>query len=148
MDTCTRIAGALGCSPETIAALLIVWTPVQNKKFKKKEWCQNALSLAKDWLKLKIKPSPHHPSALSFFKAHVLPVGDYSDIFTCINKVYKTWNQKFSPLESLLKRRQASCTSVQSTHSQPKKHKCNSASSALPKKGHFNSFENTGWMAF
>lgn len=84
----------------------------------------------------------------AFLKLMCYLLGDYCDIFTCINKVYKTWNQKFSPLESLLKRRQASCTSVQSTHSQPKKHKCNSASSALPNKGHFNSFEKTGWMAF
>lgn len=99
-------------------------------------------------IELNIKPSPHHLSTLSFFKTHVLPIGDCCDIFTFINKVYKTWNQKFSPWESLLKRRQASLPSVRSTLSQPKKHKHNSAFSALPNKGHFNSFEKTGWMAF
>lgn len=50
---------------------------------------------------------------------------------------------KNSPWESLLKRRQALLPSVRSTLSQPKKHKHNSAFSALPNKGHF-----TGWMAF
>ena len=41
MDTCIPIADFLHCSPETITTLLIVYTPIQNKKFrvwgKKKE---------------------------------------------------------------------------------------------------------------
>ena len=68
--------------------------------------------------KLNLPPITRQPWA--FLKLMCYLLGDYCDIFTCINKVYKTWNNKFSPLESLLKRRQASCTSVQSTHSQPK----------------------------
>ena len=35
MDTCVCIAESLYCSPETIMALLISYTPVQNKMLKK-----------------------------------------------------------------------------------------------------------------
>ena len=34
--TCTCLAESLGCPPGTITALLISYTPTQNKKFKKK----------------------------------------------------------------------------------------------------------------
>ena len=36
MPTCTWMAGSLCSSPETITTLLISYTPIQNKKFKKK----------------------------------------------------------------------------------------------------------------
>ena len=38
MDTCINMctAESLGCSPGTIATLLISYTPIQNKKFKRK----------------------------------------------------------------------------------------------------------------
>ena len=36
MDTHIYMAGSLHCSPETITALLIDYTPIQNKKFKKR----------------------------------------------------------------------------------------------------------------
>ena len=36
MDTCICMAESLWHSPETITMLLISYTPVQNKKFKKK----------------------------------------------------------------------------------------------------------------
>ena len=34
MDPCIRMAGSLGCPPETITTLSIGYNPVQNKKFK------------------------------------------------------------------------------------------------------------------
>ena len=34
MDTCIPITEFLHCSPETITTLLIVYTPIQNKKFR------------------------------------------------------------------------------------------------------------------
>ena len=37
MDTCIFMAESLHCSPETITALLIDYTPIQNKKLKKKK---------------------------------------------------------------------------------------------------------------
>ena len=37
MDTCIYIAESLHCSPETITTLLIDYTPIQNKKLKKKK---------------------------------------------------------------------------------------------------------------
>ena len=37
MDTCIRMAESLHCLPETITALLISYTPIQNKKLKKRE---------------------------------------------------------------------------------------------------------------
>ena len=37
MDTCICMAEALHCSPETITTLLISYTPIQNKKFKRKK---------------------------------------------------------------------------------------------------------------
>ena len=37
MDTCTRMAESLHCSPETITTLSISYSPIQNKKFKNKE---------------------------------------------------------------------------------------------------------------
>jgi len=36
MDSGIGIAASLHCSPETIIILLISYTPIQNKKFKKK----------------------------------------------------------------------------------------------------------------
>ena len=36
MDTCVCIAESLCCSPETITTLVISYTPIQNKKLKKK----------------------------------------------------------------------------------------------------------------
>ena len=36
MDSCICVAVALTCSPETITTLLIGYTPIQNKKLKKK----------------------------------------------------------------------------------------------------------------
>ena len=36
MDTCMRTAESLCCPPETITTLFISYTPMQNKKFKKK----------------------------------------------------------------------------------------------------------------
>ena len=36
MDTCIRMAESLCCSPETITALFVSHSPVQNKKFKNK----------------------------------------------------------------------------------------------------------------
>ena len=36
MDSGIGIAASLHCSPETITILLIGYTPIQNKKFKKK----------------------------------------------------------------------------------------------------------------
>ena len=38
MNTCMSVAESLHCSPETITTLLIVYTPIQNKKFFKKAW--------------------------------------------------------------------------------------------------------------
>ena len=35
MDTCVCMAEFLGCSLETITTLLVGYTPIQNKKFKK-----------------------------------------------------------------------------------------------------------------
>ena len=35
MDTCIWMAESLRCSPETITTLLVGYTPIQNKKFKK-----------------------------------------------------------------------------------------------------------------
>jgi len=35
MDTCVCVAESLCCSPETVIAVLIGYTPIQNKKFKK-----------------------------------------------------------------------------------------------------------------
>ena len=37
MDTCICVAESLHCLPETMTALLIGYTPKQNKKFKKIE---------------------------------------------------------------------------------------------------------------
>ena len=37
MDTCICMAESLRCSPETITTLLIDYTPIQNKKLKKKK---------------------------------------------------------------------------------------------------------------
>ena len=37
MDTWIGMAGSLPCSPETITTLLIGYTPIQNKKLKKKK---------------------------------------------------------------------------------------------------------------
>ena len=37
MDTCICIVESLPCSPQTITTLFIGYTPIQNKKFKKKE---------------------------------------------------------------------------------------------------------------
>ena len=37
MDTCICTAESLHCLPETITTLLIGYTPVQNKNFKKKK---------------------------------------------------------------------------------------------------------------
>ena len=37
MDTCTCMAESLCYSPETITTLLIGYSPIQNKKFKKKD---------------------------------------------------------------------------------------------------------------
>ena len=37
MDTCIFMAESLHCSPETITILLIDYTPIQNKKLKKKK---------------------------------------------------------------------------------------------------------------
>jgi len=37
IDTCICMAEALHCSPETITTLLISYTPIQNKKFKRKK---------------------------------------------------------------------------------------------------------------
>ena len=37
MDTCIRVAESLHCSPETITTLLISYSPIQNKKLKKKK---------------------------------------------------------------------------------------------------------------
>jgi len=36
MDTCIPMAESLGCSPETVIALFISYTPIQNKKLKLK----------------------------------------------------------------------------------------------------------------
>ena len=36
MHTCVWMAESLRCSPETITTLLTGWTPIQNKKFKRK----------------------------------------------------------------------------------------------------------------
>ena len=36
MDTCICMAESLHCSPQTITMLLISYTPIQNKKFRKK----------------------------------------------------------------------------------------------------------------
>ena len=40
MDTCIYTAETLHCSPETVIALLIGYTPVQNEKLKKKDLAQ------------------------------------------------------------------------------------------------------------
>ena len=37
MDTCMGMVKSLHCSPETITTLLIGYTPIQNKKVKKKK---------------------------------------------------------------------------------------------------------------
>ena len=37
MDTCICMAESLHCSPETITTLLIGYSPIQNKKLKKKK---------------------------------------------------------------------------------------------------------------
>ena len=37
MHTCISMAESLHCSSKTITTLLIVYTPIQNKKFKQKE---------------------------------------------------------------------------------------------------------------
>ena len=37
MDTCIWMAESLRCSPDTITTLLVSYTPIQNKKFGKKE---------------------------------------------------------------------------------------------------------------
>ena len=37
LDTCTCMAGSLSCSPDTTTALLIRYTPIQNKKFSLKK---------------------------------------------------------------------------------------------------------------
>ena len=37
MDTCIYVAESLHCSSETITTLLIDYTPIQNKKLKKKK---------------------------------------------------------------------------------------------------------------
>ena len=37
MDTCIFMAESLHCLPETVTALLIGYTPIQNKKFKRKK---------------------------------------------------------------------------------------------------------------
>ena len=37
LDTCICMAESLHCSPETITTLLTGYTPIQNKKFKKKK---------------------------------------------------------------------------------------------------------------
>ena len=36
MDTCIHMAESLPCSPEAMTTLLIGYTPIKNKKFKKK----------------------------------------------------------------------------------------------------------------
>ena len=41
MNTCTHMAEALHCPPETITALLISYTPIQNAKVKKKKKKRN-----------------------------------------------------------------------------------------------------------
>ena len=40
MDPCICMAEPLPCSPETVIALLIGYTPVQNEKLKKKDLAQ------------------------------------------------------------------------------------------------------------
>lgn len=97
-----------------------------------------------NWI-LNLPPITRRPWAFLKLMCYLL---ETTVIYFTFIQVYKTWNQKFFPWESLLKRRQASLPSVRSTLSQPMKHKHNSAFSALPNKGHFNSFEKTGWMAF
>ena len=37
MDSCIRMAKSICCPPETIITLLISYTPIQNKKLKKKK---------------------------------------------------------------------------------------------------------------
>ena len=37
MDICICMAESLSCSPETITTLLIGYTPIQNKKFKRRK---------------------------------------------------------------------------------------------------------------
>ena len=46
MDTCICMAESLHCSPETATTLLIGHTPIQNKKFRKKDsLCEVLLNL-------------------------------------------------------------------------------------------------------
>ena len=53
MDTCICMAESLHCSHETITALLIIYTPIGNKKLKKK-------ILQKKWFTLKNNKQDHH----------------------------------------------------------------------------------------
>ena len=50
MDTCICMAESLHCSPESIATLLIDFTPIQNKKIQKNKNVKNqANKLRSDW---------------------------------------------------------------------------------------------------
>ena len=47
MDTCTCMAESLCCSPETTIALLIAYSPIQNKMFEKKK---KKISVLGNWI--------------------------------------------------------------------------------------------------
>ena len=47
MDTCICLAESLRFSPQTITTLTVGYTPVQNKKFKKKK-CKSGLLLIRE----------------------------------------------------------------------------------------------------
>jgi len=47
MDTCICMAESLHCSPETITALLIIYTPIGNKKLKKKDFAKKMVHIKK-----------------------------------------------------------------------------------------------------
>ena len=47
-DTCICMAESLHCSPVTTTTLLISYTPIQNKKFQRKDYSESDISIVKN----------------------------------------------------------------------------------------------------
>ena len=73
MDTCICMAKSLHCSLETITTLLVSYTPIQNKKFKKIKKNKSQCTIVKELYSKKKKKivSVHRHKLLSYIKVTV-----------------------------------------------------------------------------